>query len=172
MSLHCSGDLGGIACVAMPDLTELALQSGYLGLFLFTFAASTLITAPADVVAMAMPPLGFNPFIVGGVGTIAGYLGNLVNYMVGRYGTQFVLSRWLQPPDNDDQHWTYRAQRLYKRGGAYTLLLSAVPFIGDPLTAIAGGFRLNLVVFTVLVLFSKVVKYTLLLGLIATVSQT
>lgn len=143
-------------------MTELVLDYGYFGLFVFTLLASTLIAAPADVVAIAMPQLGFDPFMVGAVGTVAAYLGNLVNYYVGLYGTRFFLSRFISV--DKESRWTQRASDLYKRFGVFSLLLSGVPFIGDPITTIAGGFRVNVAVFTVLVVVSKIIKYGMLLG--------
>jgi membrane protein YqaA with SNARE-associated domain len=161
-------------------MLETAMNYGYWGLFAVSLLSATLITAPSDVMAMAMPPAGFDPVWVALVATAGGYLGNLVNYAVGRYGTKFFRQKLLQnktdaPPDEspspnpktaDENSWQARAEYLYDRYGVFSLLLSGVPFIGDPLTVIAGGFRVNLVVFSILVIIGKLVKFALLLGLI------
>jgi membrane protein YqaA with SNARE-associated domain len=146
-------------------MVELALDWGYAGLFVLSFVAATLIAAPSDVLAMAMPPVGFNPVWVALVATLGGYLGNLVNYAVGRYGAKFVLGRWVDyDPDADADSMQKRAERLYDRYGVWTLLLSGTPFIGDPLTTVAGGFGVRLWVFSVLVIIGKLAKFALLLG--------
>lgn len=145
------------------SVEQLALEFGYVGLFVLSFVAATLIAAPADVVAMAMPPLGYHPVWVGVVATAGGYLGNLVNYMVGKYGAAFVLARFVQPGEGE-QRWIERARRIYEQYGVWSLLMSGLPFIGDPLTTVAGMFRVQLVAFTVIVVAAKVVKFAVLLG--------
>ncbi len=150
----------------MSQLSDLALEYGYVGLFLFSLFAATLIAAPADVLAMSMPGLGFNPWWVGIVATAGGFVGNLVNYAVGKYGARFVVTRVLQPDEDDDneQKWMRRAERLYERYGVWSLLISGAPFVGDPITTVAGAFRVNLWVFSALVIIGKLAKFALLLG--------
>lgn len=151
-------------------MEQVALEYGYVGLFIISVLASTLIAAPADVVAMAMPSLGYHPVWVGAVATLGGYLGNVVNYVVGKYGAAFVLTRFFEP-DDDDQPWLDRAERIYRRYGVWSLLLSGLPFIGDPLTTVAGIFRVNIIVFTVMVIVGKVLKFALLLGAVGYFTQ-
>ena len=67
-----------------------------------------------------------------------------------------------------------RARRSYARWGRWTLLLSWVPVIGDPLTLVAGMMRERFSVFLALVAFAKTLRYVLLavavtLGLGATI---
>jgi membrane protein YqaA with SNARE-associated domain len=143
-------------------MLELASEYGYLGLFALSFVAATLIAAPSDVLAMAMPSLGYEAVIVALVATAGGYLGNLVNYGIGYYGAGFILSRFVS--DERQSKWGQRAERVYERYGVWSLLLSGTPFIGDPLTTVAGGFRVNLMVFSALVIIGKLIKFALLLG--------
>lgn len=146
-------------------MVDFAMQYGYLGLFVFSFVAATLIAAPSDVMAMGMPSAGFDPVWVALVATAGGYFGNLVNYAVGRYGAKFFVSRWVADDDDDSANrWRQRAERLYERYGVWSLLLSGTPFVGDPLTTVAGGFGVNLVTFSALVIAGKLVKFALLLG--------
>ncbi|MEO0561209.1 MAG: YqaA family protein [Chloroflexota bacterium] len=148
-------------------MDETLFQYGYPGLFILSFVASTLVAAPSDVMAMAMPALGYDPVLIILIATAGGYLGNLVNYAVGYYGAAFVLSRWFGGGEDDDtkpDRWHKRAERLYERYGVYSLLLSGTPFVGDPLTTVAGGFRVNLWAFSVMVIVGKLAKFVLLLG--------
>lgn len=153
-----------MSLVACNQILPDASDYGYWGLFVFSFVASTLIAAPADVMAMAMPQLGFHPVGVALVGTLGGYLGNVVNYFVGRYGASFFLTRYVQQDDEQEGHWFQRAESLYDRYGVWTLLLSGAPFIGDPLTTVAGAFKVRWWVFTALVVVGKLLKFVLLLG--------
>lgn len=139
-----------------------ALGAGYVGLFALSFVAATLVAAPSDVVAMAMVAGGLSAWGVGAVATVGGLLGNMVNYAVGRYGAAFFASRWVDAEAGG--LWRARAERVYERYGVYSLLLSGLPFIGDPLTVVGGVFRVRWTVFVGLVLLGKVVKFALLLG--------
>ena len=55
-----------------------------------------------------------------------------------------------------------RAQVWFARWGLWTLLLSWVPVIGDPLTLVAGILRVQFGRFLMLVSFGKVARYGLL----------
>ena len=52
-----------------------------------------------------------------------------------------------------------RAQAWYHRYGRWSLLLSWVPVIGDPLTVVAGVLRERLAVFLLFVTIAKVGRY-------------
>jgi membrane protein YqaA with SNARE-associated domain len=58
-----------------------------------------------------------------------------------------------------------RATAIYQRWGAPVLLLAWVPVIGDPLTIVAGLFKLRFSVFVGYVLTGKLFRYAALLGL-------
>ena len=88
---------------------------------------------------------------------------SLINYCIGRYGVQFVLARFI--PEDVESRWRVRAERVYERYGLWSLLLAGMPFIGDPLTAIAGAFKINLMLFSVLVVIGRIIKLVLLLTL-------
>jgi membrane protein YqaA with SNARE-associated domain len=143
-------------------MVDFALQFGYMGLFVFSFIAATLIAAPSDALAIAMPQFGYNPIWVVVVASLGGFFGNLLNYFIGKYGSDFLFARFGN--FDEDSQWMKRAERFYQRYGVWTLLLSGTPFIGDPLTTVAGAFEVRLWAFCTLVLVGKVVKFVLLLG--------
>jgi membrane protein YqaA with SNARE-associated domain len=55
-----------------------------------------------------------------------------------------------------------RAERWYRRYGKWSLLLSWMPIIGDPLTLVAGVLREPLPMFLLLVTIAKVGRYLVL----------
>jgi membrane protein YqaA with SNARE-associated domain len=55
-----------------------------------------------------------------------------------------------------------RAEILYRKYGRYSLLLSWVPFIGDPITVIAGVLREPIFSFLLLVTIAKSARYIVL----------
>jgi membrane protein YqaA with SNARE-associated domain len=134
----------------MPDL------AAYAGLFLAAFVAATLLPAQSELALAALLVAGEQPaaalIAIASVGNVAG---SVVNWALGR-----GVARWR------DRRWfplraraLGRAEGWYRRWGRWSLLLSWMPLIGDPLTVAAGVLRENLVVFLALVIVAKVARY-------------
>lgn len=87
--------------------------------------------------------------------------GSVVNWLLGRYVEHFRHRRWF--PVKDDA--LSRAQAWYQRYGKWSLLLSWMPIIGDPLTVMAGMLREPLPVFLLLVSVAKTTRYLVLAAL-------
>lgn len=142
-------------------MTDFIFSLGYFGLFLISFLSASLLPLASEVFVVGMPPLGYNVWGVIAVATFGSYLGSVVNYMIGKKGTDFVLGRYVKI---DPKTWD-RAERFYERWGPVALFFSWVPFIGDPLTAVAGALNMHLGIFSFWVLFGKTLRYLVLLGI-------
>jgi membrane protein YqaA with SNARE-associated domain len=140
---------------------EIFFKYGYLGLFIVSFLAATLIPLATEFFVVTMPTIGYDVWLVLVVATAGNFLGSLTNYYVGKKGGDFVLSHYIRiKPET-----LARAQKFYERWGPVALFFSWVPFIGDPLTAVAGTLHLDIRVFTFWVLFGKTLRYLILLGI-------
>jgi membrane protein YqaA with SNARE-associated domain len=136
--------------------------SGYFGLFLAAFAAATLLPAQSEAVLVGLLLSGsFSPWMLLGVATFGNVLGSLANWLIGRYIEHLRGKRWF--PVSEKQ--LDKAQRAYHRYGRWSLLLSWVPIIGDPLTVVAGTLREPLWSFLLLVTLAKGGRYLLLAGI-------
>jgi membrane protein YqaA with SNARE-associated domain len=82
-------------------------------------------------------------------------LGSCVNWYLGRFIARFEGRRWL--PVSKEQ--VAKAEGWYHRYGRWTLLLSWMPIIGDPLTIVAGVLREPFPVFLALVAVAKIGRY-------------
>lgn len=142
-------------------MASFVFQFGYVGLFVVSFLASTLLPLTTEFFVVAMPRVGYNAWLVVLFATFGSYLGSLTNYFVGLKGTDFILSRYIRIKPETLQ----RAERFYGRWGPIALFFSWIPFIGDPLTAVAGALHIDLRVFTFWVLLGKTLRYLALLGL-------
>jgi membrane protein YqaA with SNARE-associated domain len=98
--------------------------------------------------------------LVAGLGNV---LGSVVNWYLGRFMARFEGRRWF--PVTPAQ--AARAEGWYRRYGRWSLLLSWVPVIGDPLTIVAGILREPLPVFLALVTVAKVGRYAAVAALAA-----
>jgi membrane protein YqaA with SNARE-associated domain len=90
--------------------------------------------------------------LVASVGNIAG---SCVNWCLGRFIAHFEQKRWF--PFSQEQ--VTKAEGWYRHYGRWSLLLSWMPIIGDPLTIAAGVMREPFPVFLALVAVAKTARY-------------
>ena len=140
-------------------IEDLVFQSGYLGLFAVCFLAATLIPLGSEIFVTTMVLSGYNPWIIFTIATIGNTLGSIINYYVGKYGTDFIFSRYIRVAPEKRRNM----ERLYLKWGSPALFFAWVPIIGDPLTVVAGGFNLKFYVFTFWVILGKAFRYALII---------
>lgn len=130
----------------------------YLGLFLIAFLAATLLPAQSEALLVALVVADHAPWLLVLVASAGNVLGSTVNWLLGRGLARFGNRRWF--PVGPDA--LARARHWYARYGKWSLLLSWMPIIGDPLTLAAGVMREPLRVFLVLVTIAKTGRYVVL----------
>ena len=140
------------------DLAHLDPATGYLSLFALSFTAATLLPLGSEWLLAALLLKGGDPFLLVTIATLGNLLGAVSTWLVGRYGGEFLVRRCLRI----DAEAQGRAEERYARYGIWSLLLSWVPLIGDPLCLIAGIFRVRLALFIPLVGAGKLGRYLLL----------
>lgn len=141
----------------MDDLAGLA------GLFAAALLAATILPAQSEVVlaGMHMAQTHATPTLVA-VATVGNVLGSLVNWLLGRYLIHFRDRRWFPVKGA----LIDRATAWYHTWGVWSLLLAWAPFIGDPLTLVAGILRENIWVFLALVTIGKAARYVVLVTVV------
>jgi membrane protein YqaA with SNARE-associated domain len=138
---------------SMPDLAI------YAGLFLVAFLAATFLPMQSEAALVGLLLTDNYPAsLLVTVASVGNVLGATLNWGLGRWVGRFSERSWfpVQPVALE----RYRA--WYQRYGKWSLLLSWVPLIGDPLTVIAGVLREPLPVFLLLVTVAKVGRYLVL----------
>ena len=105
---------------------------------------------------------GPSPGLLLVVASLGNTLGSAVNWVLGRFIARFRDRKWF--PASPEQ--LARAERWYRRYGVWSLLLSWVPVIGDPLTVIAGVLRTPFVVFLPIVAVAKTARYAAIIWLL------
>ena len=136
----------------------------YLLLFISAFAAATIL--PAQSEALLAYQVSISPDAVVqliAVATLGNVLGATFNWCLGRLTENLRAKKWF--PVNEKQ--LQKAERFYGRYGRYSLLLSWVPIIGDPITIVAGILREPLLSFVLLVTIAKCARYVFVVGLAA-----
>lgn len=130
----------------------------YLGLFALALVAATLLPAQSEAALVALLLRGHSPVWLVVVASAGNVLGSTVNWWLGREVVRFQDRRWFPIKAAT----LGRAQGWYGRYGKWSLLLSWVPIIGDPLTFAAGVMREPLRIFLALVALAKTARYALL----------
>jgi membrane protein YqaA with SNARE-associated domain len=96
-----------------------------------------------------------SPVLLIVVASLGNILGAVINWLMGRGIERFKDRTWFPAKGAVLE----RAQNWYSRYGKWSLLLSWLPIIGDPLTVIAGVMREPLRTFIVLVAIGKITRY-------------
>jgi len=137
-------------------------MNGYLGLFLSAFLAATILPFSSEAVLAGLSLSGtMDAALLWGVATAGNTLGALVNWILGRWCLHWQDRKWF-PFKSDDLQ---KADRWFARWGVWSLLLSWVPIIGDPITFAAGFLRVNVWVFLALVVLAKGGRYGVVLAI-------
>ena len=134
----------------------------YLGLAGTAFLSATIFPFQSEVVLFGMLLAEhYHLWLLVLVASVGNILGSCVNWFLGRYIAHFEGRRWF--PVTKEQ--VAKAERWYHRYGRWTLLLSWMPIIGDPLTIVAGVLREPFPVFLILVAIAKIGRYLAVTGL-------
>lgn len=88
-------------------------------------------------------------------------LGSALNWLLGRSIERYRHKSWF-PVSKDKLE---KAQQSYQKFGRWSLLLSWMPIIGDPLTVVAGVMREPFWRFFLIVTFAKSARYLVLAAL-------
>lgn len=145
-------------------MEEFLLHNGLPALFAVSFLAATILPLGSEWLLVALILQAHNVENVVAVATFGNYLGACTTYAIGIWGSSFIMEKILRI----DQDQLKRATRLYQKYGSWSILLSWLPIIGDPLCLVGGTMRLNFVHFSLLAFSGKLVRY----ALIATVTVT
>ena len=95
------------------------------------------------------------------VASCGNILGAALNWWLGRFIERFRHRTWFPVTE----HRLNQAQRWYQRYGKWSLLLSWMPLIGDPLTVAAGVMREPFPVFLLIAGSAKILRYLVLAGI-------
>jgi membrane protein YqaA with SNARE-associated domain len=128
---------------------------GYSDLFALSFLASTLLPVGSEWLLVLMLLKGNDPLATVAVATIGNYLGGCTTWAIGVWGGPLLVRRILRIDPATEE----AAVRFYRRYGVWSLLLSWLPIIGDPLCLAGGILKVDFTRFSLLVFTGKLVRY-------------
>lgn len=125
-------------------------------MLIMAFTAGTLLPLSSELALVAaIKSTAASSVGLIAAATIGNVGGSAFNWWVGRYARRLEGRRWF--PFKPAQIDTAAAR--YQRFGAWSLLFSWLPIVGDPLTFVAGMLRVPLTVFLPLVTLGKLARY-------------
>jgi membrane protein YqaA with SNARE-associated domain len=133
----------------MVELLGLLYQYGLIGLFAANALSDSVIPVPSwPLIILAT---GFYPAAAVFAFSVAGsMLGAITNYIIGLKGIRGLFI-WRSP------RLEKRARAWFTRWGAITLLgLTWMPWIGDPITIVAGTLRMPFKKYVLYILAAKI----------------
>jgi membrane protein YqaA with SNARE-associated domain len=134
----------------------------YAGLFFAALLSATILPFQSEVVLFGMLLTHhYSAVALVLVASLGNILGSCLNWLMGRFLARFEDRPWF--PLRRDK--IEKAEGWYHRYGRWTLLLSWVPVIGDPLTIVAGVLREPFPVFLALVSIAKIGRYLAVAGI-------
>ena len=137
---------------------EYFLEFGYVGLFLASFLAATLLPLSSEVILSLLLLNNLNPILLICVATFGNVLGAFMNYSIGAWGSILIIRKIIKISEND----FVKAKQRFQKYGVFSLLFAWVPIIGDPLTLVAGVLKVNIFLFFILVTSGKLIRYVII----------
>ena len=117
---------------------------------------ATIIPFGSEAYFITLLSLGkYNNFLLLIAASLGNILGSVFNWVCGYYVNYFIKKPWF--PINNNM--IDKGNKIFNKYGKWSLLLSWVPFIGDPITFVAGTLRYPILPFLVFVSIGKVGRY-------------
>jgi len=142
----------------LPSLFTIFPTPSISLLFVLSFLAATLLPVGSEWLLIVMVLQGFNLQDVVVSATLGNFLGACTTYLIGIWGSTFFIQHILRIDDGQ----LVRTKKFYQKYGSWSLLLSWLPVIGDPLCLVAGVFRIRFIRFSGLVFVGKFFRYAIL----------
>ncbi len=138
----------------MEDMASIFAVYG--GLFTSAFLAATMLPVVSEaVLAGLLVDRADQVWALVATATAGNVFGAMLNWLLGRFFSELRHKKWFPI---SEAHYD-RAIGWYQRFGYWSLLLAWAPFIGDPLTVVAGVLRCHIVPFVIFVTVGKLARY-------------
>lgn len=137
----------------------------YVSLFVVAFLSATLLPLGSEALLLYDVSEGYSLLLLWFVATVGNTLGSVVNYWLGLKGEGYLESKGYL-----SNHKMDKARKFFDRYGGWSLLLSWVPIVGDPLTFVAGVLRYDFKSFILIVTLAKGLRYAAVIFLASSLS--
>ena len=135
------------------------INFSFFGLFIASFAASTILPIGSEPIFASLVLTGFNPITCLIIASIGNWLGGMTNYYIGRLGKIEWIERYLKI---DLEKIKNIQQKLFNKS-AFMAFFCFLPIIGDIIAIILGFARANILIVNIMMFAGKFLRYWLIL---------
>lgn len=134
---------------------EILVEWGYIGLFIATFLAGSILPFSSELVLSGLLAVGANSTGCLVAATAGNFLGGMTCYWIGHLGK----TEWIEKYLKVDEAKLQKALRFLHGKGAFMAFFTFVPFVGDLLAVGLGYMRANVWITSVSMLVGKFLRY-------------
>lgn len=135
------------------------VEYGYIGLFLASFLAATILPFGSEFVFVGLLAMGMNGWGCVIVASIGNWLGGMTNYYLGRLGKIEWIEKYLKV----DRAKIEKMQHWLEGKGAVMAFFSFLPVVGDLIALALGYMRANVYIVNVSMFTGKFLRYVLIM---------
>ena len=139
-------------------IVEFIRNYGFFALIVLSFFSASILPFTTEGAITASLFSGVPPESV----VIACSIGNIA-----ACGTNYFIGTFFFYPEKHHKKSMVKAQKLIRKYGGWSLLLSWTPILGDPLTFLSGVFRINFLKFSAIVYPLRIIRYIVLVYITA-----
>ncbi len=136
-------------------MSDILLHHSLTTLFAISFLAATILPLGSEWLLVTLILQSHPIAEVVMVATLGNFLGACTTYTIGLWGSTFLTKKFL----GIDETRFNKTVLLYKKYGSWSLLVSWLPIIGDPLCLVSGSLRLNFLLFSLFTFSGKLARY-------------
>ena len=131
------------------------MELGYIGLFIASFLAATVVPFSSEFIFSAMVFGGLDPWTCVWVATLGNWLGGMTSYYVGLLGKMEWIEKYFRIKKEKMESYTTNIQKY----GDWFAFFSFIPFIGDVIAVATGFFRCKWWKVAISMLLGKFARY-------------
>lgn len=135
------------------------VEYGYIGLFLASFLAATILPFGSEFVFAGLLAMGMNAWGCVIVASVGNWLGGMTNYYLGRLGKIEWIEKYLKV----DRGKIEKMQQWLEGKGAIMAFFSFMPVVGDIIALALGYMRANIYIVNVAMFSGKLLRYILIM---------
>lgn len=134
---------------------ESLLELGYLGLFIGSFLASTIIPLSSDILFAGMLLAKGDPIICLIVASLGNWLGGMTSYFLGYLGKW----KWIEKLFKVSREKLEKQKAKVEKYGIWLSLITWAPIFGDVFSIALGFYKVNPKLCAILMLIGCVARF-------------
>ena len=132
----------------------------YISLFIFCLTLGTFFPFASETYLITLLlSEKYNVVLLLLLASVGNILGSVISWLFGYFVNYFINKPWF--PIN--KYLLQKANSIFDKYGKWSLLLSWVPFIGDPIAFVAGSLRYKFILFIIFISIGKFGRYLIII---------